>query len=127
MLDPEGPGRFHERAVSSDGTLEADEAPIVPIRRGELDRLVEEARVVEELAGNFDGVPDRREGDELEHATLRGLRYLRDRESRARGARQEDDPAAAGPPPHGGSLPRYLRTLLRSQFLRPCLTAAALP
>ena len=55
-LDPGSAGRFHQGEVSPDRILEADEAPVVPVRRGELDRLVEEGRVVEELAGDVGGV-----------------------------------------------------------------------
>ncbi len=73
-------GSLREGGVPTDRALEADEAPVVPVRRGELDRLVEEGRVVEELAGDVDGVPGRREWHELEHAPLRRLRHRRDRE-----------------------------------------------
>ena len=65
-LDLGGAGRFHQGGVPSDRGLEADEAPAVPTRRGELERLVEEARVVEALAGYVNGVAGRRERHELE-------------------------------------------------------------
>ena len=44
---------------------------VVAVRRGELERTFEEARVVEELAGDFEGVPGRREARELKHPPRR--------------------------------------------------------
>ena len=96
--DPGGAGRLHQGRVPSDRALEADEAPVVAVRRRELDEPVEKARVVQELAGHVDGVPRRRERDELEHPALRGLRHLRDGEPAAvRVVRhQHPDPARDG-------------------------------
>ena len=97
-LDPGGAGCFHQRGVPSDRALEAHEAPVVPVRRGELDRLVEQARVFEELAGHVDGVPGRHELHEFEHPPSRRLGHRRDREPSSVGVvrHQHADPARDG-------------------------------
>ena len=46
----------HQGRVPADRALEAQEAPVVAVRCGELDCLVEEGRVDEEMAGDVDGV-----------------------------------------------------------------------
>ena len=47
--DPGGEGRLHQGRVPPDRPLEADEASVVAVRRGEPDCLVEQARSVEGL------------------------------------------------------------------------------
>ena len=43
-LDPGGAGGFHEGGIPSNRALEVDEAPLVPVHPGKIDRLIEEGR-----------------------------------------------------------------------------------
>ena len=54
-LDPGSEGRLHPGWVALDQALEAREAPVVPVRRGEVEHRIQEPRVLEEPAGTWQG------------------------------------------------------------------------